>query len=186
MIAPIENEDDRNLILIDGGLMFDPDRKLGRILQDDVAKFGLKANDRLDPNSDLRNVGKFETAPLPMRVTFWRTHVDASRRLADPVLRRNPLFCRALHITPQSVMMIDLLHCVYLGVMIVYVSAVMWATLDDNIWGVRGSRTSIIDIGVQYILNNIKEWGQANPNIDQSRLIHNLTPGMLGSDAKRT
>eukprot|EP00959_Pyramimonas_sp_CCMP1952_P381198 7987325-Pyramimonas_sp.AAC.1 len=62
----------------------------------------------------------------------------------------------------------------------------MWATLDSNVWGVRGPRKTIIDIGVQYILNNIKEWGRADPTTESSRLVQNLTPGMLGSDTKRT
>ena len=144
----------------------------------------LNPKDRFEPSRHLRNIADFESAPLPLKVTFWRSH-QIDRKVGDPIHRRNPLFCTLLGMNPHRTMMIDLLHCVHLGVLQEYVSCIIWATLDSNVWDVRGPRSAVIGIGVEYVHNDMKLWFK-NSDVPTSCQLGTLTAGMIGTDYKRT
>eukprot|EP00974_Lingulodinium_polyedra_P110590 10694071-Lingulodinium_polyedra.AAC.1 len=110
-----------------------PQGSHGRALSRNIVGTELEAGDRLEPSESLRDVSCFEQINVfPTWVTFWRP----SR--STLVLFRSPLWDRGLGITPVSAPALDLLHTLYLGPMQQMCLHLIWATLDNNIWG-RGA-----------------------------------------------
>ena len=180
----VASERIRTLILVDGGLHFDT-RKLaiGQIVKRGVAALGLNANDRLEPGPGLRDVGLFETQQLPFTVTFWRVHRDARKRLSDKVHHRNPLFSARVGIDP-SVLMVDVLHCVYLGVYQKFVSEVLWAAVDVNLYGINGSADFKKELTVKRLFSDMCKYWDTTV-MPRSERVGRFTPAMLGSTNHR-
>ena len=103
------------------------------MLRDDYPKLNLKTGDRLEPCASLQDVGAFEDiSSFPCQVLFWRAS------LATMATRRNPIFGEQTGCSTKCIA-IDILHCLYLGVMQRIVSELLWRLLDVNAWRVQGS-----------------------------------------------
>ena len=188
IIVPVDTVAVKNLILATGRLQFDPKKKLlGRILMDDVTLPGgiqLKKFDRLEPSPDVLDINKFDTLDPPFEARFWRDAVDGRNRRTTSVSRRNPLFCIELGIT-VSMLVVDVLHTIHLGVAQQYIAFVIWAGLDANVWcAPPGPRSAIIELGIRRTNLDMVRWYDKN-DIPLSRRVGSLTNGMLGNDNNR-
>ena len=86
------------------------DGSLGRALTTIVPGVSeLRVGDRLEPNEQLRDVGKLEDTATPAWAVFWRRSMDTI------CLHRSPLWDEAIGITPTWSIALDLLHTLYLG-----------------------------------------------------------------------
>jgi hypothetical protein len=91
--------------------------------------------DKLEPSPDFMDVAAFYTKPLPLQVVFWRRHLQGGR-VTDKVLHRNPLLDEPLLVVAE-VVVLGMLHTLYLGVILRFVSAVFWRAIEANPWGGR-------------------------------------------------
>ena len=114
----IDTEEERSAVL---GEMRKNKTNRGQCLRSGLPTLNLHSGDRLEPSPGLPDMADLRSAPLPVHVMFWRRHADARRRCTDRVHHRNPLFDPPL-MDVVDVIMIDTLHCIYLGVILRYVS----------------------------------------------------------------
>ena len=115
----LETEEDRQLIVLQGGLVYVKDGKArGLTLSQPVPRFHLCAGDWLQPSMTLLDVGDFHTCNLPVVITFWRPQYDAEGHRVGLALHHNPIFDMArLGTSPSRLLAIDALHTLYLGPM---------------------------------------------------------------------
>ena len=93
----------------------------------DLPLLNLQKFDRLEPNPLLLNVNDFDAIDVfPATVLFWRTESETIAR------HRNPLF--SIPGVWHGLLLIDILHCVFLGVGQNWVVASMWRVLLLNVW----------------------------------------------------
>jgi hypothetical protein len=104
----------------------------GRCLDRDFIAFGLKKGDRLEVTTSLRDVAQFESLVPPCVVTFWRCSNETLTR------RRNPVMSKELGIT-YDCLIVDMLHCLHLGVLQRYVSFVWWSLVEHNAFKVSAA-----------------------------------------------
>ena len=64
-----------------------------------------------------------------VEVVFWRTSCETIAR------HRNPLFQRRYGVTPRRSICVDILHCLYLGVMLGLCRATVWHLIKNGRWG---------------------------------------------------
>ena len=119
-------------IAITAALDYDKKRggSAGRAMTRGMAAAGLLKGDRLEPSGAIEDVSLFETTPAPFYATFWRP------TRASIALHRNPLYDPYLGVT-VSVMCIDSLHTLYLGVIMAFCRDLLWALIGADDWGTR-------------------------------------------------
>eukprot|EP00959_Pyramimonas_sp_CCMP1952_P467966 9492458-Pyramimonas_sp.AAC.1 len=182
----IRTELDRDAILR-GGLKFQSKSKKvnGRALQCRVPRFPqLRPQDRLDPSPGCLDTGQFEEATLPFEACFWRRHFDQKGACLDPVSRRVPIFCEAVGITPQSSLMIDTLHTLYLGVFQRYVAFVVWACISENVYVMSGNAEEVLELTLARLFLDLKQWYHSR-GIPKSEQLGQLTSKMVGVKKKQ-
>jgi len=108
----------------------------GRSVKRDVPSLGLVAGDRLEPSTNLPDVSKMETLPLPLHLIFWRPSQTVLTK------HRNPIFQSHLG-TTFDVICIDSLHCVYLGIMNAFCKELVWAMINGNAWRVTATTEDV-------------------------------------------
>ena len=155
----------------------------GRALTQDVPKFGLLAQDRLEPCPDLPDVGKLETVGLPTRICFWRSSSESA------CTHRCPLFSDELGITPSRTICIDLLHTLFLGPMLCWCKFVLWELLSANVWPcAQRTEAERIKVGMLLVVQELKafyrSFDAAHPGHPASR-IGRLTVKMVGTKDDR-
>jgi hypothetical protein len=104
------------------------DGSLGRSLTKSFPDLGLREHDRLEPSASLPDIAGFERlcedAPNRCeRICFWRRNCESI------CLHRSPLWGEKLGITPERVLCLDLMHTLYLGVILGFVRMVIWKLL---------------------------------------------------------
>eukprot|EP00959_Pyramimonas_sp_CCMP1952_P028154 590889-Pyramimonas_sp.AAC.1 len=104
--------------------------------------------------------------------------VDDRGRIASWVLRRNPLFCPELGTTPDSVLHLDTLHTLYLGVFQTFVLKVLTCLVDANIFNVVGPQEVIRAVSLKRLFSDYKGWCNTH-NIDKSYQLSTLTTSMV-------
>eukprot|EP00959_Pyramimonas_sp_CCMP1952_P323628 6772884-Pyramimonas_sp.AAC.1 len=157
---------------------------LSGIIVIDAGAFGgiIQKGDRLEPSPEFRDIACLRTAPLPMHLTFWRRHTVGGA-MADPVLRRNPLLDSNLLGNARGILRIDTLRTLYLGVMQVFVQAVLFRVVQVNPWRVDcTTKPELLDIGFKNLEAQLFDWYAAH-KIDQSYRLKTLTPQMFGGSA---
>eukprot|EP00959_Pyramimonas_sp_CCMP1952_P238226 4978226-Pyramimonas_sp.AAC.1 len=181
----VTDERIRQLVLNVGLLSFDHRKqKTGYVLWSPVEELGLQKWDRLDPSDDLPDVALFASRELPFWCYFWRRHWDDRNRIADRVLKRNPIFSPSLGITPKDHLHADTLHVIYLGIMLRYCAAVIWSAIESNFWGIPGSKEAVVAAGIRRIFNDYKKWCELN-NVALNMQLSCLTPTMLCTSSER-
>lgn len=177
----VASEDIREAILETGKLHLAKNRKpMGRILASDIPGLKLQAGDRLDPSVGLNNTDDFETADLPFTCVFWRPRFDALKRIHSWILRRNPLFHHELGTTPDTVLHLDTLHTLYLGVFGTFVLNVILAAIAANVYNVVGPIDVVRAVSIKRIFSDYKAWAREN-NIELSYQLGSLSPSMVYS-----
>ena len=90
----------------------------------------LLANDRLEPSLNLPDIGELENAQyFPIDIIFWRTSEESLAR------HRNPVFEPELGITPARSVVVDVLHAVFLGILLVWCRCAVWTLLLNGAYG---------------------------------------------------
>ena len=108
----------------------------GLALRSDYDPLRLSKGDRLEPCETLNDVGDFFTqARFPLhRITFWRPPRDFLTK------HRNPIFQRDLGLTPNKILTKDLLHVVYLGIMLSLCRNILWEILLSDVLANLGTQ----------------------------------------------
>eukprot|EP00959_Pyramimonas_sp_CCMP1952_P198081 4143210-Pyramimonas_sp.AAC.1 len=136
----VDSEETRKQIINDGGLRYDK-RQKGKwlVMQMDAPALKSKKWDRLDPNKDPPYTSHIFHKPAPFVCSFWRCHRDKKGRLLDRLHRRSPLFCIGVGVD-EIVLLTDTLHTLYLGIYSRCVFEVMMTALEEEIWGIGGTK----------------------------------------------
>ena len=130
----------------------------GRTITADVPRWQLTAGDVLVPSKELLDIGKLETASLPLEVTFWRQRVDIGGKPIGLARRRNPLFSRDLDTSPVQNLAVDSLHTLYFGTMQRVVSAALWRVVLHNGWGIIGTKAHRLETGAKLLRQHHISW----------------------------
>jgi hypothetical protein len=152
----------------------------GRILTAALERFGLQVDDRLEPSPECPDIGAFERLEVPLTVTFWRC--------ANETITRHPnvLFDKDLCMYPSTVMTIDSLHCLNLGVMKTWVRIAIWVVLESGVFGGTGSAEERLHVACLALRASLmqfyKEWDRQHPGHELTRLS-DFTPKMMGTSA---
>ena len=143
----------------------------------------LLKGDRLEPSSDLIDVGAFESLPLPTTVVFWRV------KNTTMTLHRNPIFSRALGCTISTIAL-DMLHILHLGIYKLYCRTVIWLLILGNAYDVDYTgREALVELSVRALKVRLHQWYKAEKLRCPGQPLYEiqeLTPAMLGSNEKRT
>ena len=103
----------------------------GLALQKPYPKLNLKRGDRLEPTAELWDTQLFFADEPPKRALFWRRAAETA------ALRRNPLFCEELGMDTGSVVAIDAMHTLCLGIHQQLVLQGLWTLVDG--WTLAGN-----------------------------------------------
>lgn len=156
----------------------------GRRVTENLNRFGLQAGDRLEPTVEMPDVSLLDkTKSFPIHLTFWR------RTDQTVTLHRNPIFDDALGITISS-LLVDNLHCFYLGVLKDFSTHAFWEMLHADCWEVGGHRTldERVLLTTRLVSGELTafydQWQRERPHYPLT-LIQEFSAGMVGSNAKR-
>eukprot|EP00959_Pyramimonas_sp_CCMP1952_P280811 5869461-Pyramimonas_sp.AAC.1 len=75
------------------------------------------------------------------------------------------------------------MHTLYLGVFSVFVHAVIFAAIEENIYNVEGRKGEVEDVTCRLLFNDYKKWCFEH-DIDLSYQLQTLLPSMVGDDGK--
>ena len=130
----------------------------------------LKAGDRLEVSPLLDSTFAFDAIrTFPREVRFWRRSCET---LAH---RQNPLF----YIPGFTVerLVVDTLHCLYLGVVQAWQMASLWAMLNRDVWG-----TGDVNLSVMRLRAELHVYYKARRG--KVTVVQNITAKMLGTPTK--
>jgi hypothetical protein len=152
----------------------------GRTLNAPIQRLGLQTDDRLEPSSQLPDVGFIEQVSLPCTVKFWRC--------AQESLTRHPniIFDASIGILPTTVLTIDSLHALYLGVMKIWARIAIWLVLDSGIFGDIGTASENLQIACLALRSSLMTFYKRRHSEDpaeQLTRLSDLTPKMVGTRA---
>jgi hypothetical protein len=86
------------------------------------------------------DVGDFEAIDIfPSPLCCWRFSNECIAR------HRNPNFSRELGITPSKSLTVDVLHCISLGVLLVWCRHVVWMLIVSHVWTAAGTLEEVQD-----------------------------------------
>jgi hypothetical protein len=151
---------------------------LGRTLGADLLEFGLAVHDRIEPSSDLPDVGLFESTAPPFIAVFWRRGEESLCR------HRNPLFSESYGVSAESSLTVDTLHAFYLGVMNTWCRVAVWILLLSGVYGVRATSDDSLTVCCLSLRSALFVWyGIRRRDFPDEVLtqLNDLTPAMLGS-----
>lgn len=153
----------------------------GRALTADVPECNLLAGDRLEPCAALFDVGCLEyMAAFPATLVFWRVKEQSLCQF------RCPLWDPELHITPTTVVCIDLMHTLHLGVMLEFGKEAVWALLGSSIWNTGVDLTAEEQVKVKTMLlrNDLWAWYRARAKShphETLTTVQDVTQKMIGT-----
>ena len=186
LIVNLRGEEDKKSIL--RYLRYDKrkDGARGRALVRDVLVNGvsLKANDRAEPSRQLIDVGALDNvATYPLEITFWRPSQETLTR------RRNPIFDPELGVTPKRCLVADVLHAVFLGILLIWCRVSIWSLILGGAYGYSGVNHEHIVAAILVVRSSLMRFYTAyereNPGEILTRLA-DLTPSMLGKPSEQT
>ena len=159
----------------------------GRALTRPVPELGLLKDDRLESGEDLHDVGMLEslipTPARPVRVIFWRPSSETLAR------HRNPIFDAALGITPRRCINGDTLHCIYLGVILVFCRHVIcFFFLTSGIFARFGTSDEVLAVAISRIGHALNVWYRNRRSAFPAETlteVHDITRKMVGDPSDR-
>ena len=166
-----------------GRLAFDrrKDGLRGRGMVDNLPEYGLLRGDRLEPTETCPDIGahfdELASGPFPVTVVFWRRTQETMARHRCPLM--------SVPGVTVSTLMIDTLHCLFLGVVQRFLETSMWLCITCNVWQTSSAHAATRDeLCVQRCRADLFQWyktfRRAHPNVQVTEL-QDLTPGMLGT-----
>ena len=181
----IRTDRERNRLL--GCLSYENAKKVqGRVLAKTwVDHPELQVGSRLEPSESLRDIGDLDEMPIPdegLDIVFWKGSHRAKHR--------NPLFSAAIGITPFLIL-VDLLHAFYLGVLKSFAVELVWELILSNCWRHRASfpdQPSFLEASVQLMYCDLINWytqrAQSHPEEKMTR-VSDFSARMIGETTKR-
>ena len=163
-------------------LRFDrrPDGGRGRCLSEPLPGLHLERGDRLEPSSSCPDIGvgfdDLANGPFPVEICFWRRSKETSVRHRCPIM--DVPGC-----TPSS-LMIDTLHCIFLGVVPRFLEAGIWLCIVNNVWRISAAHTATRDqLCIQRCRAELFQWYRRRASTHGERVteLSDLTQGMLGT-----
>ena len=148
-----------------------------------VGETRLLANDRLEPSPGLPDVGRLEdVTEFPLSVIFWRGSEETLSR------HRNPLFDRQLGVTPRKSVVMDALHAIFLGVLLVFCRVAIWALIECGAYGHCGTRHEGLVASVLVLRSALMSFYPRHEKENQEALtrVADLTLSMLGTPSNHT
>ena len=106
----------------------------GMVVTSKVPGTQLEVGDVLTNSKMLPDLSKFKDRPVPFEAVFWRSTRAHNNAIVSWVHRRCPLFNDALHTSPSDSLAFDEMHTINLGIMMRWVSAVLWRVVEINPW----------------------------------------------------
>ena len=144
---------------VSNALMSDkrPHGNRGRCLIEDMPELGLCEGDRLEPSVHTPDVFAFSSLTgYPLLVVFWRTSRESIVRHRNPLWSAPGVSNRSLNY--------DLLHILYLGVLLVWSQFVFWACFEANMWSVHAGTQAERDmLNIQECGIELKQWYRTVP-----------------------
>ena len=138
----------------------------------------LRAGDRLEPCPSLPDIGALEhVTEYPLDIIFWRRDNESVAR------HRNPLFSRELGVTPSRSLVVELLHAVFLGVLLIWCRVAVWALIVGGVYGHSGGGGENIIAVMLVLRSRLMQFYPQHERLNQEVLtrVADLTPSMLGS-----
>ena len=111
-----------------GNTTFDRNRRIGN---------------RVEPSAALPDIGKLENLQPPATTVVWRPACETMTR------HRNMVFHPAYSLIPSKCLIIDTLHCIYLGIMQVFCREALWWMIVAGIWGLGSAMDETVAIAVE-------------------------------------
>ena len=152
----------------------------GRCLTRDVNVNGvsLKVGDRLEPSEKLPDVGSLEDLRTPSEIIFWRKDRETLTR------HRNPIFDLEIGLTPRSIMVVDLLHAFFLGILNAYCHRALWALIQSGAYGSLGTAHENLLAAAMVIRSRLfqfyKDHRRAHPEDDLTQ-VTDFTLNMMNT-----
>ena len=140
-----------------GALAFEAGkRRRGRILQEPVRVGGvqLEAGDRLEPSAAMILTCQFDSEDTPFSVCFWRASAETRSR------HRNPLFDEETYLRP-SLVCVDWLHCLSLGIFQMWISLLIYAMARENVYRIAGTAAEKLKGTLATIVHKMDIWAKA-------------------------
>ena len=96
---------------------------------------------------------------------------------------RNPLFSRELGVTPSRSLVVELLHAVFRGVLLIWCRVAVWALIVGGVCGHSGGGGENIIAVVLVLRSRLMQFYPQQEKLNQEVLtrVADLTPSMLGS-----
>lgn len=160
-----------------------PESSRGWALVHAVEELGLERGDRLEPSPDMLMVTSFFTQPRPFQAKFWRRSLETAAR------HRNPLFSASLGVTPLTVIGVDSLHTVALGVCKYWSSRAAHALIDGNAFGVQRASDAVrFETSVASLRSLLFAWYETEAAAGRKghTRVQDLTPSMIGPSYHHT
>ena len=163
-------------------LRFDrrPDGGRGRCLFEPLPRLHLERGDRLEPSGTCPDIGvgfdQLADGPFPVDICFWR-------RSKETLVRHRCPMMDVPGCSPSS-LMIDTLHCLFLGVVPRFLEAAIWLCIVNNVWQVDATHTATRDqLCIQRCRAELFDWYRRKARTHGARVteLTDLTPGMLGT-----
>jgi hypothetical protein len=166
------------VMVLKGALDFDRRKQGsdGRSLSLDVC--GLSKGDRLEPHIDMPLTSTLDSIHGPARLHFWRKTNQAG------VKHRNPLWRADLGIMPDTVLGIDWLHCLSLGVFQDYCASVFNKLIFEcNVFNIGGRPSDRLPLAVARLETLLFEFYRAESKrgVNHSR-VQSLNYKLFGSE----
>ena len=155
----------------------------GRCLRYAIPSLGLRAQDRLEPSDQLRDVGAFDQLAVGTKVVFWRRSKESRSR------HRNPLLDASIGIT-VSTFVVDSLHAVNLGPMKEFCKHCIWELILCDAWGCNAGKTEEegVILSCMRLKGDLLAWyperHRQYPTEKLTR-VQDLRPSMIGTKDKR-
>jgi hypothetical protein len=185
-VVHIDNDRQRNRLL--GCLEYETGRNTqGRLLKRRSADFqGIELMSRLEPSAELDNIGELESVAIPAQgldVVFWSG--------AHRIKHRCPFFLAEIGITPM-LLLVDLLHAFYLGILKSFAAELCWELILSGGWRRRVEAIdleSFMDTSVQLLHCDLQTWYTQrhidNPSENYTR-IQAISVKMIGKNNARS
>ena len=155
------------------------DGSRGLSLRVALPEWGLHVNDRLEPTeAEWDNQAVLQKDPAP-DLLFWR------RRCETKALHRNPLLSSSLGTDLASVVALDVMHTLCLGVHQQFAATAMWACIKErNVPGMPDLEAGRDEENMQFLKNHYNRWVRAAKKKFLVTAVGDLGLEMIGTNAQ--
>ena len=158
----------------------------GLVLNKSLPDLKLVVGDRIEPSWDTMDTGKLLEEPalekLPLKVVVWRREYETRARHRNPIFDSSDRVKIGVRITSFAE---DVLHTMHLGIMQVYILAVLWALFEIDVFQTWiGGMEERVLASAQILQGELFKWyvkrSKTFPN-EKLTHINTLKASMFGS-----